>query len=73
MKKRVSKKDKILKYLQTHKRGLTQAQAIDKFRAYRLADTVFQLKKKGYNIITIIETNENQDGTRTRYGRYVMV
>lgn len=57
----------ILKYLQTHKRGITSLEAIEKFGATRLSDIIFRLRKKGYNIVT--ENNL----VKNRYGRQVLV
>ena len=57
----------ILKYLQSHKRGITSIEAINRFGATRLSDIIFRLRKKGYNIIT--ENNL----VKNRYGRQVLV
>lgn len=57
----------ILKYLQTHKRGITSLEAINRFGATRLSDIIFRLRKKGYNIVT--ENNL----VKNRYGRQVLV
>lgn len=73
MKKRKSKQDKVLDYLKTHKRGITQATAIDRFQAYRLSSIIFRLKQQGYNIITNMEYHENKDGYMSGYARYVLV
>lgn len=68
-----SKSQKILKYLQTHSKGITQAQAVDKFKAYRLSSIIFNLKKAGYNIETEYVQVKNKDGSHTRYARYYLV
>lgn len=57
----------ILKYLQSHKRGITSIEAINRFGATRLSDIIFRLRKKGYNIVT--ENNL----VKNRYGRQVLV
>lgn len=49
--KRTQKSD-ILKYLKTHKKGLTQRQATDEFGCLRLSGVVCELRKEGYNIIS---------------------
>lgn len=72
-KKKRSKQDKVLDYLKTHKRGLTQAMAIDKFQAYRLSSIVYRLKHQGYNVITNMEYSENKDGYISGYARYFLV
>jgi len=72
-KTKLSKQDRVLKYLQTHKRGITQRVAIDKFQAYRLSGIIFRLKGRGYHIITNMEVSKNQDGTTSNYARYVLI
>lgn len=57
----------ILRYLKTHKRGITSKDAIDLFGCTRLASVIFSLKKKGHNIECIRES------VPTRYGRNVSV
>lgn len=57
----------VLKYLQSHKRGITSLEAINRFGATRLSDIIFRLRKKGYNIVT--ENNL----VKNRYGRQVLV
>lgn len=52
----------ILKYLETHKRGLTSKEAIEKFGATRLSGVIFKLKSKGHKIASVRET------VFTRYG-----
>lgn len=73
MKKKRSKQDKVLDYLKSNKRGLSQREAIEKYQAYRLSGIVFRLKKRGYNIITNMEVSKNQDGTTSNYARYVLI
>lgn len=57
----------ILKYMQTHKRGITSKDAFERFGATRLSGLIFQLRKKGYNISTKNEL------VKTRYGRLVEI
>lgn len=57
----------VLKYLQSHKRGITSIEAINRFGATRLSDIIFRLRKKGYKI-----TTEN-NLVKNRYGRQVLV
>ena len=40
----------ILKHLQTHKRGITPIQALNKFGCMRLASRISDLRKMGYAI-----------------------
>lgn len=52
MAKKISKKAKLLKYLQTHKSGISGKDAWIKFGLYRLSGEIHQLRKEGYNIRT---------------------
>jgi hypothetical protein len=66
----MSKKEKVLDYLKTHKRGITSMQAIDLFKATRLSAIIFELRKK-HNIVTITEQGISEDGHTYPYARYV--
>jgi hypothetical protein len=50
--------------------SITSMEAFKKFGATRLADVVYRLKNKGYNIVTIDEEGVNRYGEPTRYARY---
>jgi len=54
--------EKILKYLQTHKRGLTAMQALDKFGCMRLASRISDLRKIGYVISREMIAVKDRDG-----------
>jgi hypothetical protein len=66
----MSKKEKVLNYLKTHKRGITSMQAIDLFKATRLSAIIFELRKK-HDIVTITELGITEDGHPYPYARYV--
>ena len=68
-----SKAKRIAKYLETHKKGITQMQAVELFHAYRLSAVIFNLKRQGYVIDTIIEEFKTEDGRPGRYARYVLI
>lgn len=57
--------EKILNHFKK-KKSITSWEAIQKYGNTRLADTIFNLKDKGHNIMTI---NEHKDGKR--WARYV--
>lgn len=59
----------ILHHLKKH-RSITSWEAIEKYRITRLSARIFNLRGKGYDIITRYETNEV---TGTRYARYVLL
>lgn len=63
----------IKKYLETHKKGLTQKDAEEKFGAIRLASIIHNLRHKyGMNIVTTDECTKNRYGTISRYARYTL-
>lgn len=70
MKKATSQKNEVLKYLKTHKRGITSIQAVELFGATRLSDIIFRLRQEGYDIITEMITTKNRYGHTTTYARY---
>ena len=66
----MSKKAKVLKYIQTHKKGITSMQAINMFKATRLSAIIFELRKR-YIITSISEQGISEDGYPYNYARYV--
>ena len=56
-----TKKAKLLRYLQNHKRGITGHEALLKIGLYRLSGEIHQLRKAGYDIKTEMMTNEDGD------------
>lgn len=52
---------------------ITQYQASRKLGNERLGATVFNLRKKGYNIITEPTKGKNRWGQKTNFGTYRMV
>lgn len=65
MQKKLSKKDRVLAYLQTYG-SITPKEAFIKFGLYRLGATIFELRQEGHDIETKLET-KNGD----RYARYI--
>ena len=66
----MSKISKVLKYIETHKEGITSMQAIDMFKATRLSAIIFELRKR-YIITSISEQGITEDGYTYTYARYV--
>ena len=66
----MSKISKVLKYIQTHKKGITSMQAIEMFKATRLSAIIFELRKR-YKITSISEQGITEDGYTYTYARYV--
>lgn len=63
---KTTKKEKLLQYLKTHRRGITGHDALFKLGLYRLSGEINQLRSEGHDIKTEMMTRE--DGTR--YARY---
>ena len=68
----MTQEKEILRYLQTHKKGLTNKEAFDKFGATRLGGVIYNIKKKGYDIRTINEKVRTRYGTSALVARYKM-
>lgn len=51
----------VLEYLQTHD-GISSMEAWSKFHITRLADVIFKLRKRGYDIVTEDCTGRNEYG-----------
>ena len=69
---RSSQNKKILRYLETHKRGITSMDAFERFQITRLSARIFDLRKVGHPIKTYIVQTTNEDGNVVRYARYVL-
>ena len=67
----MSQRKEILKYLQTHKKGITSKEAIEKFGATRLSSQIHALKQQGWNIISENVKVKTKYGT-THVARYRM-
>ena len=65
-----TKKAKLLKYLQTHKRGIDGHTALFKLGLYRLSGEIHTLRKEGHDIKTEMMEKTEEDGTVTKYARY---
>jgi hypothetical protein len=62
----MSKTDQVLMHLK--KKPITSWEAINLYRATRLADIVFKLKQRGHNIVTwMIDDGE------VRFARYYLI
>ena len=60
--------DEVLKYLQTHPKGITSKQAFEMFGSTRLSSIIYHLRHDyGYNI------ESEYISVKTRYGGKVMV
>ena len=70
----MTKKERVLDYLKTHKSGITPLQAIDLFGATRLSAIIFDLKNRdGYKIITNTVEVKDRYGKSCYVAKYVLV
>ena len=68
----MSKKEtRLMKYL-SEVGSITSMDAIKELGDTRLAATVFELRRKGINIISTSETSVNRWGEKVTYTRYVL-
>lgn len=68
MEKKLTKKDRLLNYLLTHKRGISGKEALSKFGLYRLSGEIHQLRKQGYNIRTEMMFRNGEEFARYYIG-----
>lgn len=62
----------ILEYLECHD-YITNDEAIDKFRCYRLSARIFDLREKGYDIDTEMVYDIDENGFPMKYAKYKKV
>ena len=68
-----SQNEMILKYLQTHKTGITPLQALQKFGCLRLSGRIYDLRDQGYNILTNMVDVKTSDGDVKTVAQYRLV
>lgn len=51
---------------------ITSLEAIEKYSATRLSAIIFNLRKRGYNIETIMLPFTDRFGTKSHYGKYIL-
>ena len=70
-KKKINKTQLVLKHLQQYG-CITSLEAIDKYGATRLSSIIYNLRKRGYNIITESLPFVDRYGTKSNYGKYIL-
>ncbi len=70
--KKSNKTEKVLEHLHTHG-CITSLEAIDLYKATRLSAIIFNLRKRGLKIQTIDIPFIDSNGTKSIYGKYVLV
>lgn len=69
--KKTNKTNEVLNHLQTYG-CITSMEAIEKYKATRLGDIIYRLRKRGFNIDTINIPFVDAYGTKSSYGKYVL-
>lgn len=67
----MSQNGRIIDYLTRHG-SITQLDAMKDLGIMRLGARVFDLKERGYNIVTVMVEDLNRFGEPTRYARYYL-
>ena len=70
--KKTNKTEKVLEHLKTYG-CITSLEAIEKYRATRLSAIIFNLRKRGVHIDTIDMPFVDEYGTKSYYGKYVLI
>lgn len=73
MKRHLTQKEWILRFLETHKLGITPKQAEDQYGIMRLASRISDLRKDGYEIQKETITVPNRRGQKCRVARYTLI
>lgn len=60
-------------FLHLQQWDITSMEAFEKYGATRLSAIIFDLRKQGHNIVTIMEEGINRYGENTRYARYHLI
>lgn len=72
MSEKRSKTQAVLEHLKEHK-TITSLEAIELYGATRLAAIIFNLRERGYNIETENLPFVDRFGTKSTYGKYILV
>lgn len=65
------KTEKVLEHLKEHN-TITSIEAIDNYGATRLSDIIFRLRRRGYDIETVMLPFVDRYGNKSKYGKYVL-
>lgn len=67
----MTKTQAVLEWLKTHA-SISSMEAINNFGATRLSAIIFNLRKRGYNIETVMVDGRDRFGNQTRFARYYL-
>ena len=68
----MNKTQKVLQHLE-EKGSISPWEAIKEYGETRLGAKIFNLKKKGYNIVTKMEGFKDRYGDKSRFARYYLI
>ena len=71
--KKKSQCDIILKYMETHKKGITGKQAYKVAHSMNLAQRIYDLRQRGHNIVDDFVVVKNDFGETYRVKQYRLV
>jgi hypothetical protein len=69
--RKASQCDRILAYIKENG-SITPLEAIREFGCMRLASRMTDLKRRGYDVKSIMETSTNKNGETVRFARYTI-
>ena len=69
----MTQNEKILKFMMTHKMGITPLQAMERFGCMRLSGRIHDLREMGYDISSEIVKVRNRYGDTCHVSRYKLV
>lgn len=67
----MNKTEQVLTHLKD-KGSITSWEAITLYRATRLSAIIFNLRRRGHNIISVEAEHTNQDGDTSHFARYIL-
>ena len=70
-KPRKTKTSEVLRYLKQYG-FITSTHAISLFGATRLADIIYRLRRRGYDITTITQTKNDRYGNTCNFAKYIL-
>jgi hypothetical protein len=70
--RKFNKTEAVLNHLKEHG-SITSLEAIEEYGATRLSAIIFQLRKRGYKIVTEDTDFVDRYGYKSRYGNYILV
>ena len=70
--KKTNKTEKVLEHLKKHG-TITSLEAIELYAATRLGDIIYRLRNKGVKIETVNIPFTDRYGTKSVYGKYILI